>query len=112
MFTLAGNTATSVAISHHAPQREERSDSMASPPAISATPLAVDELTVGGERLGHDRLVRARLDEVHRPRAEEEQRDGEATAHQGADPSGSSSRALRSLRRSPSPSGRPPWASR
>jgi len=39
MLTLAGNTATSVAISHRPAQREERSGTIASPPAISATPL-------------------------------------------------------------------------
>jgi hypothetical protein len=40
MFTLAGNTATSVAISHQAAPRLVRAASTPSPPAISATPLA------------------------------------------------------------------------
>ena len=82
MFTLAGKTATSSAISHQPAQRAERSCSMASAPAISATPDDVDDLAVARQRVRHRRLVRAGLDEVQHARAEEEQREREAAAHQ------------------------------
>ena len=42
----------------------------------------VDDLGVQRQRLRHRRLVRARLDEVHDPGAEEEQRQRQAAAHQ------------------------------
>ena len=40
MFTFAGKTAISVAMSHQPAGRRVRSESTPAPPAISATPLA------------------------------------------------------------------------
>ena len=52
MFTLAGNTASSVATSHQPAQRAVRGDRTPAPPTISAAPLANTSARAAGSASG------------------------------------------------------------
>ena len=114
MFTLAGKTASIVAISHQPAQRDVRPQHAGAAGHLRHA-AEVDELAVGGQRLRHDRLVRPRLEEVQRAGGEEEGAEDRGWAWAGAasPPTGDVQARVAVGSRGPAkPCGRPPWASR
>src|SRR5215207_9910128 len=74
MWRFAGKTATRVATLQRLPQRRTSGFGCiaATPPAISAMPLTIDQLAMGGQVRRHDPLIPAGPDEVHEAGEDEE----------------------------------------